>query len=71
MRKEVANQAANLGFREFEVCRRMCRTLRAHVRQYGLFRYFDQVLPCGLGCGQVLDFRWSSLLFNLLRCDNS
>src|SRR5215469_15862237 len=32
-----------------EVCRRMCRTLRAGMRQYGLFRYFDKVLPCGLG----------------------
>jgi len=31
--------------------RRMCRTLRAGMRQYGLFRYFDKVLPCGLGCG--------------------
>jgi len=34
-----------------KVCRRMCRTLRADVRQCGLFRYFDKVLPCGLGCG--------------------
>ena len=25
-------------------------------RQCGLFRYFDKVLPCGLGCGQVVDF---------------
>ena len=41
-----------------QVCRRMCRTLRADARQYGLFHYFDKVLPCGLGCGQVLDFTW-------------
>jgi hypothetical protein len=41
-----------------EVCRRMCRTLRADARQCGLFRYFNKVLPCGLGCGQVVDFRW-------------
>jgi Reductase C-terminal len=53
------------------VCRRMCRTLRAHARQYGLFRYFDNVLPCGLVCGQVTDFIWWSVLPNLLRCDNS
>jgi len=33
----------------------MCRALRADTRQYGLFRYFDKVLPCGLGCGQVVD----------------
>jgi hypothetical protein len=39
------------------VCRRMCRTLRAGMRQYGLFRSFNKVLPCGLGCGQVIDFR--------------
>jgi hypothetical protein len=25
------------------------------MRQYGLFRYFDRVLPCGLGCGQVIE----------------
>jgi hypothetical protein len=35
----------------------MCRALRAGMRQYGLFRYFDNVLPCRLGCGQVVDFR--------------
>jgi hypothetical protein len=34
-----------------KVCRRMCRTLRVGMRQYGLFRYFDKVLPCGLGFG--------------------
>ena len=28
-----------------KVRRRMCRTLRAGMRQYGLFRYFDKVLP--------------------------
>src|SRR5215831_12623451 len=37
----------------------------------GFFATSTRVLPCGLGCGQVLDFRWCSLLFNLLRCDNS
>lgn len=35
------------------------------------FRYFDKVLPCGLGCGRVLDFTWCSSLLNLLRCNNS
>jgi hypothetical protein len=54
-----------------DVCRGMCRTPRATMRQYGLFRDFDKVLPCGLGCGQVIDFRWCSLLFNLPRCDNA
>jgi hypothetical protein len=63
--------ALTLTVHPIEVCRRMCRTLRADTRQYGLFRYFDKVLPCGLGCGQVIDFRWCSLRFNLLRCDNS
>jgi len=38
-----------------DVCRRMCRTLRAGMRQYGLFRYFNRVLPCGLGYGQVVE----------------
>jgi hypothetical protein len=37
------------------VCRKVCRTLRADMRQYGLFRYFFRALPCGLGCGQVID----------------
>ena len=49
----------------------MWRTLRAHARQYGLFRYFERVLPCGLGCGQVIDFAWWSLLLDLVRFDNS
>ena len=49
----------------------MCRTLRAAMRQYGLFRYFNKVLPCGLGCGQVIDFTWWSLLLDLLRRNNS
>jgi hypothetical protein len=25
------------------------------MRQYGLFRYFDRVLPCGLGCGPAIE----------------
>jgi len=25
------------------------------MRQYGLFRSFDRVLPCGLACGQVIE----------------
>jgi hypothetical protein len=25
------------------------------MRQYGLFRYLYKVLPCGLGCGQVIE----------------
>jgi len=49
----------------------MCRTLRADMRRYGLYRYFDKALPCGLGCGQVIDFTWWSGCFNLLRRDNS
>jgi hypothetical protein len=31
--------------------RRMCHTVQAGMRQYGLFRYFNKVLPCGLGWG--------------------
>jgi hypothetical protein len=30
------------------VYRKMCRTIRAAMRQYGLFRYFCRALPCGL-----------------------
>jgi hypothetical protein len=37
------------------VCGKVCRTLRADMRQYALFRYFFRALPCGLGCGQVID----------------
>ena len=37
----------------------------------GSFATSTRVLPCGLGCGQVIDLRWCSLLFSLLRCDNS
>ena len=47
----------------------MCRTLRADMR--GLFRYFDKVLACGLGCGQVIDFAWWPLLLDLVMCNNS
>jgi len=39
-------------------CAAECAVRFEPVCQCGLFRYFDKVLPCGLCCGQVIDFRW-------------
>jgi hypothetical protein len=57
-RTRLGSQLSNEAVKVPQVCRKMCRTLRADARQYGLFRYLGKVLPCGLGCGQVIDFRW-------------
>jgi hypothetical protein len=37
-----------------KVCRRMCRTLRAGMRQYGFFRYFNKCFRAGLAVGKWL-----------------
>jgi hypothetical protein len=41
------------GVHPSKVCRRMCHTLRADVRQCGLFRYFDKVLPLTQFCSRI------------------
>src|SRR6266851_7226491 len=52
-----------------QVCHKLCHAPHARMRRYGLFRYCDRMLPCGLGDGQVVEKdgeRGRNRTFNLL-----